>query len=273
MKRVKLEQAFIDALDMNEELFRARRYFLFRDAAYITKAIGGINNYHVCALIPVSNMAFDLPDDCIEVKKVINGNPFMLNEDDPQSYYQYKELDTYTSIPFNELEGTVSIPVDSQKVTVIYEAFMQDEQGTLETFECFLPAITNYILWKGLLKEKMNSALRGSQNYYMLRSEISEYERLYKQHITNARAELRYDEMEIRKILPDDMQDLSIMDLRDNLSVLNGQFSGTTTNGRIVIFANYPPPNPSEGTIWVDTNTMIQYIWYVDDDGSQWIEY
>ena len=51
----------------------------------------------------------------------------------------------------------------------------------------------------------------------------------------------------------------------------NGNLYWSTPSS--VTFSTTVPVNPHNGDIWVDSNTGIEYIYYTDDDSSQWVEF
>lgn len=46
---------------------------------------------------------------------------------------------------------------------------------------------------------------------------------------------------------------------------------GSTTAG-LTRVSSSPPASPQNGDVWVDSNTMTQYVWYTDGNSNQWIE-
>ena len=51
----------------------------------------------------------------------------------------------------------------------------------------------------------------------------------------------------------------------------NGNLYWSTPSS--VTFSTTAPVSPHNGDIWVDSNTGIEYIYYTDDDSSQWVEF
>jgi hypothetical protein len=45
----------------------------------------------------------------------------------------------------------------------------------------------------------------------------------------------------------------------------------TTSTGASVIVSDTPPSSPSSGDLWTDSTTMKMFIYYEDDDSSQWV--
>jgi hypothetical protein len=200
MKRVNLEQALIDVMDVSPEMFESRRYFLYRQAAKVIKSIGGVNAFQLVEVVPVSNLTFKIPETSIDIKKVIDGNRFSLIPGRKYDYGRFKTLiDEFKTLRFIEYKDHVSLAHDLSLVTVIYEAMMTDEEENVEIYDFFIPAIRNFILYEQMKKESITAALKGGQNYYMLQKEEAKYFRLYHLGIVNARAELRFDEVEEKK--------------------------------------------------------------------------
>lgn len=41
--------------------------------------------------------------------------------------------------------------------------------------------------------------------------------------------------------------------------------------GANVFIGQTPPAEPVEGSLWFKSDVGIRYLWYVDDDGGQWV--
>jgi hypothetical protein len=62
---------------------------------------------------------------------------------------------------------------------------------------------------------------------------------------------------------------MSIRSLK-NTSVKGAQ---STASGSAIVFSDTAPATPAEGTQWFDTTTGKTFIWYVDIDGGQWVDF
>jgi hypothetical protein len=46
----------------------------------------------------------------------------------------------------------------------------------------------------------------------------------------------------------------------------------SAASGASVIVSDTPPVSPSSGDLWTDSSNMKMFIYYEDDDSSQWVE-
>jgi hypothetical protein len=40
----------------------------------------------------------------------------------------------------------------------------------------------------------------------------------------------------------------------------------------VISDSDSPPPDPTDGTMWLQSDTWVQYTWYVDADSGQWVQ-
>lgn len=198
MPKKLLESAFIELLDINSDEFQQRKYFFYRWATFIEKEIGLKRGKELVTLITFENQIASLPELAIKIKAVYVGNIYSLIEGDIKEYQFYKNIlrDEPWSLRFSELISQVMINRDETLCTIVYESIELNDFNQPVVDEDHIPAITSYIKYRILEKERMLCAIKGGGNYYQLRSETEEQRKDYSLAIINARSNERFREAE-----------------------------------------------------------------------------
>lgn len=196
MAKKLLESAFIDILDIESEEFQQRKYFLYRWAVYIEKQIGVKKGTRVAKLVTFEDLKSTLPMAVIKVVAVFPSNPLALNPEEYKDFDLVKNIvKNYTSIRFVEQGDQILVGHSISTATIIIDILEKDEFGRHIVEEDHLPAITAFIKFKIVEKEKLKAALKGEQRYYMLQREKLELDQDYNRHIINARSNERFEEV------------------------------------------------------------------------------
>jgi len=221
MKKIKLRQAIIDAIDETDENLLKYEAQCIKWGKYIERKIKSINNHKRFAkLFTVTGSVIELPEECFLVMDAYYGN----YENDLTIYYNTIENsllpnsderadsdDEYIWLPMNDAQ--VKRPIweqignelqftskfNSQEITVLYTSYEYDNENDIIINESHLEAIKKYIIYQFAKKYRWNvfksEKLLRSSHFEM----VNQLEREYNQEVRNARAEDR-DESPYSKI-------------------------------------------------------------------------
>ena len=198
MPKKPITSAFVDLIDISSEEFQQRKYFFYRQAIYIEKEIGLTKGERYAMQCEAENRMFKVPENAVTIAAVIPGNVYGLISSEPVPYDFVKNILSAKplSLRFAEQNSNVLINRDIPVVTVVFDALERDEFGQDLVEESHLPAITSYLKYKALEKERTICALKAGGNYYQLSRETQEHFKDYNTFIINARAQSRFKEAE-----------------------------------------------------------------------------
>ena len=215
MKRVSIEQAFIDAIEETDENLGRFPNLMNKWGKYIEREIGSRNGYKVKAsLKTVTGCYIDLDPDCYRVLGVFPGNYAdecniqyrnivspIITEDTRAGEDVYDRDLTYLWVPANttwvaemfwaEVGDQLHMiqEYENQEMTVVYNYNETDDRGFWIVNESHIPAISLYIQYMYARKHRWNM-FKGDK---LLRQghtvTLGELKHDYNMAVRNARAE------------------------------------------------------------------------------------
>jgi len=213
MKRVKIQQAIIDAIDETDPSLARFQNQMMKHAKYIERAIGSKYGYKIkSVLLNVTGSVEDLPDDCYRVVMILPGDytdqynamfanqgyvPIRSDDDLAAADEDYtwlwvpQEVSPIDPSTYEEVAEQLIFPADyqEQELTLIYQFIETDENGFWIVNESHIDAIKKFVIFKMAKKYiwklfKSDKLLRQGKLAYM-----RELEREYSIAVRHARAE------------------------------------------------------------------------------------
>ena len=211
MKKISVNQAIIDAIELSEPGMGRHMNFLIKKAKYIEKAIGSNLAHPVKALnVHADECSIDIPDNCFSVMSVLLGsyadqcNAAFLSHGTILMVEYDEDIDppeTYTWIPaefpyvrrmlWREEGGSINL-VDQYKdkdITIIFQEIETDSNGMWLVSESHIDAITKFLIFSYAKKYQFKAMMSDKmvRNNYL--QQVASYERDYSIAVRSARAD------------------------------------------------------------------------------------
>jgi hypothetical protein len=211
MKKVSVNQAIIDAIELSEPGMGRHMNFLIKKAKYIEKAIGSNLAHPVKALnAHAHGCKVDVPDDCFAIMSILIGshadecNASFLSHDTVLMVEYDEDIDppeVFTWIPAQfpfirrmlwREEGDYLNLVDQyqdQDITIVFQKIETDPDGMWLVSESHIDAITKFLIHQYAKKYQFKAMMSDKmvRNNYL--QQLASYERDYSIAVRSARSD------------------------------------------------------------------------------------